>query len=109
MAKLPLEGVRILDMTVVWAGPYSTMLLGDMNPRFIMVSASGMGATGPYQHFHGWGNHFEDMAGHTWLRGYPDSDPSTTTGSVLSDTAAGAGIAAAVLMALHYRNRSGKG
>lgn len=217
--RLPLEGIRVLDMTVVWAGPYSTMQLGDMgaevirventqffqassrgnmarpkkevvqkmgflggcypdldpgehpwnrnaifnshsrnklsvtvdvrkpegkeifkqlvaisdvlvennaagvldrlglgyeelakvNPRFIMVSASGMGATGPYSHFHGWGNHFEDLSGHTWLRGYADSDPSTTTGSVLSDAAAGAGIAIAVLMALHYRNRTGKG
>ena len=35
--KLPLEGVRVADMTVIWAGPYGTMFLGDMGAEVIRV------------------------------------------------------------------------
>lgn len=33
--KKPLEGVRILDLTVVWAGPFATMLMGDLGAEII--------------------------------------------------------------------------
>ncbi len=36
---LPLEGVRILDMTIVWAGPYGTLLLGDMGAELVRVES----------------------------------------------------------------------
>lgn len=33
--KLPLEGVRVIDLCVVWAGPFSTLLLGDLGAEVL--------------------------------------------------------------------------
>ena len=215
--SLPLKGIRILDMTVVWAGPYSTMFLADMgaevirvesinvfpsstrgqqarpnkeaeaqrltsmypdrdpgerawnrsamfnahsrnkhsitinlassegqdifkrlvessdifiennalgsmerlgftyptlsqwNPQLIMLSSTGMGQTGPWAHFRGFGLHFEALYGHASVTGYPDMDVEGVPSSVAADAAAGAAIAFNVVMGLHNRTKTGKG
>ena len=35
--KKPLEGVRVLDLCVVWAGPFATMLMGDLGAEIIKL------------------------------------------------------------------------
>ncbi len=219
MAQLPLEGVRILDMTVVWAGTYCATLLADMgaevirlesikrlppitrgyipyppkevieglpafvaampgrepgirpwnryplfnahgrnklgitvdltqssgmdifkrlvavsdafvennvtetmdklgisyemmrqvNPRIIMLRMPAYGNSGAYSNFRSLGVHMEGVIGHTIVRGYEDMDQSSSTNVYAADAAGGAQGAFALLAALHFRKRTGKG
>ena len=83
--------------------------MSEVNPRLIYIRAGGYGLTGPYRRFSGLGVIFESWAGHTWLRGYADSDPSTTTSSFPADAAAGSSAAFALLLGLRHLEKTGKG
>ncbi len=39
MRRLPLEGVRIADLTMMWAGPYATRVLAEMGAEIVKIES----------------------------------------------------------------------
>ena len=62
MKRLPLRGIRALELAEIWAGPFCGVLLGDMGAEVIKVEALQRIARGPIR-----------PAPNT--AGYPDYDP----------------------------------
>lgn len=82
--------------------------LREINPRIIMVSMSGFGATGPRRSWAAYYTAMESMSGLVAMTGYPDGE-TMYSGTGYADWILGSAGAAAVLIALHHRNRTGEG
>lgn len=85
-------------------------VLREVKPDIIMVSASGLGAEGPYKDHSMFGTNVEAISGMMALRGYAGDDMMVRNPApVWTDNIAGSAFAFAALAALHYRQRTGVG
>ena len=82
--------------------------LREVNPRLVMASISGFGATGPQRDWVAYGSNIEAASGLAAITGYDDSTPYRT-GSFVPDPIAGAHAAVGILAALERRDRTGEG
>ena len=88
---------------------FTNDVLSQWNPRLSMISVCGLGQTGPWREYRGWGSNFEAIYGFSSITGYPDMDTDGVPNAVPSDPATGVTIAQAAIMALQQRERTGKG
>jgi len=83
--------------------------LRQINPKVVMLRATGFGQFGPYASRPGFGTLAESMSGFAHLTGQPDGPP-TLPPFGLADGIAGLAGALAVMMALYHRDaHSGEG
>jgi crotonobetainyl-CoA:carnitine CoA-transferase CaiB-like acyl-CoA transferase len=83
-------------------------VLEGINPRLVVLRISGFGQTGPYARKPGFGTLAESISGVAGVSGFPDGPPMLPA-IALADEVAGLVGAYAVMMALHERERSGRG
>ena len=82
--------------------------LSALNPKLVMIRVSGYGQTGPYASKAGFGAIGEAMGGLRHVVGDPANPPSRT-GISIGDTLAATFACLGGLMALHARERTGRG
>jgi formyl-CoA transferase len=82
--------------------------LAAVNPRIVMVRVTGFGQTGPYAPRAGYGSIGEAMGGLRYVTGEADRAPSRT-GISIGDSLAGTYAALGAMVALHARERTGRG
>jgi len=81
--------------------------LKAVKPDIIMLSSSAVGATGPERTYAGYAPTFAAMGGHAYITGHADGPPMPLSGAV--DLRVGTTSAFAILAALYFRARTGKG
>jgi benzylsuccinate CoA-transferase BbsF subunit len=115
------KGLEIAKRLVAWAdvvtenfagGAMAKMGLGyeelkKIKPDIIMLSAAMMGQSGPYTNMPGFGAQLTALTGFTWVAGWPDREPADL--GHYTDFIAPRYNALAILAALDYRRRTGKG
>ena len=84
-------------------------VLMKANPRLICINMPSYGRSGPYKNYVGWGNNAEALAGHEWIRGYPENHPLDNNTVYHMDSTGGVLAAFAAIMALDQRKKTGRG
>ncbi|MFN8532854.1 MAG: CoA transferase [Dehalococcoidia bacterium] len=79
-----------------------------IKPDLVVAHLTGMGQSGPYEHYVSYGPTAQALAGLSALTGYPGERP-LGLGFSISDHLAGLVMANAVLAALEYRDHTGHG
>ena len=82
--------------------------LWEINPRLIVTRVTGFGQDGPYAPRAGFGAIGEAMGGLRYITGDPDRQPSRT-GISMGDALAAIFACVGTLVALHARERTGRG
>jgi crotonobetainyl-CoA:carnitine CoA-transferase CaiB-like acyl-CoA transferase len=82
--------------------------LEKINPGIILCRMPGYGLTGPYREYVTYGTNLDPASGLASLMGYP-GQTAHMSGNAYPDPVAGLHAAAAILTALFYRRRTGKG
>ncbi|MDF2704962.1 MAG: CoA transferase [Nonomuraea muscovyensis] len=80
----------------------------ELNPRLIVARMTGFGQVGPMAGRPGFGTLAEAMSGFAAMTGEPDGPP-TLPPLALADGIAGLAMSYAVMVALHARERTGRG
>ncbi|OBG24473.1 acyl-CoA transferase [Mycolicibacterium celeriflavum] len=82
-------------------------VLLDLNPRLVLMRMPAFGLTGPWRDRVGFAPTMEQIAGLAWVTGLPDGPPVAPRGAC--DPLAGAHAAFALLAALDFTGRTGRG
>jgi len=83
-------------------------ILRKTRPDLILVASSGMGSSGPNREYVCYNEETYGFGGLGYLTGYQDDAPRLIVGDY-ADYLTGTLMAFAILSALHYRSRTGKG
>jgi len=86
--------------------PYE--VLSKVNPKLVMCSMSGFGATGPERNYSAYGSNIETISGLASVLGYGPGE-FYGTGTFYADPVSGTHGAIAILAAVHAAERSGHG
>jgi crotonobetainyl-CoA:carnitine CoA-transferase CaiB-like acyl-CoA transferase len=113
--EIVLRLVRISDVVIEnfsprvmsnWGLDYER--LKEVRPDIIMVSMSAMGQTGPWKDFVAFGPALQALSGLTYLTSFAQ-EPPLGMGYAYADPVAGLHAVLAILAALEFRDRTGKG
>lgn len=113
--KIALELMKWADVVVENFSPGTMQRLGldyevakKVNSKIVYASISGFGQEGPYKNKVAYDAVAQAMGGMTYLTGNANETP-VRVGPAISDAATGVHTAVAILSAILYRDKSGKG